>query len=108
MEYIDTSRIHKRMRTYCIAHCSLYMVNSKIHKFHNEVPFRSNDLVNFDLLNENQTRIRLGLYLGGRNNGGILVTELGVLLDVPDEGDEGALVHLPVLEVVLLGDHALR
>jgi hypothetical protein len=40
--------------------------------------------------------------LRGCNDGCILVAELGVLLDVPDEGDESVLVNLAPLEVVLV------
>ena len=38
-------------------------------------------------------------HLGGSYDGGVLVAEVGVLLDVLDESDEGVLVNLAVLEV---------
>ena len=45
------------------------------------------------------TKMKTTTHLGGSYDGGVLVAEVGVLLDVLDESDEGVLVDLAVLEV---------
>ena len=45
------------------------------------------------------TKMKTTTHLGGSYDGGVLIAEVGVLLDVLDESDEGVLVNLAVLEV---------
>ena len=51
--------------------------------------------------------ILFGDSLGCGENGGVLVAQLGVLLDVLDEVDERVLVELPVAKVRLALQHPL-
>ena len=51
--------------------------------------------------------ILFGDSLGCGEDGGVLVAQLGVLLDVLDEVDERVLVELPVAEVRLALQHPL-